>query len=189
MKAESGEKPIKAGGLAAAPFALHFLASAAAVQNVSSQAGIRETVLRGDGYRPSQRVQSVERIRSWDERHFRDCVLGDQIPTHHVAEGLILSDPIHIHRNTSRRSKQRRSRIAAEVHVRLKRIPLQFVDVDAVEPPVHEVAKIESPAVLDVRRCRGLNRSRDLVNLQFRSSERRHRDHIHLGSLKTPAPS
>ena len=61
--------------------------------------------------------------------------------------------------------------------------------IHAVEPPVHEIAQIERAAVLDVGGGRGLDRRRDLVDLEIRSGERRLGDHIHLGGSESRSPS
>ena len=82
-----------------------------------------------------------------------------------------------------RRAEQRRSGVAAKVHIGLKRVPLHFVDVHAVQRAVHEIGQIERAAVFDVGRCGGLNGRRDLVDLEIRSGERRLGDHIHFGGL------
>ena len=83
---------------------------------------------------------------------------------------------------------KRRGGVAAKIHVGLERVALHFVDENAVQPPVHEIAQIERAAVFDVGRRRGLNRRRDLVDLEIRSSQRRLGDHIHLGGLSARFP-
>ncbi len=115
------------------------------------------------------------------------AIFGDQIPAHHVAERLILAHAVHVDRDALRRAKQRRSGVAAEIHVGLERVALHFVEIHAVQLPVHEIPKLERAAVLDIGRGRRLDGTRDLVSREIRSSERRRRDHIHFGSLTTSA--
>ena len=55
-----------------------------------------------------------------------DRILGDQIPAHHVAERLILPHAVHIDRDALGRSEQRRSGVAAEIHVGLERVRPAF---------------------------------------------------------------
>ena len=139
--------------------------------------------------RSAQRVQPEQRIRSRDQRHLGDGVLGNQIPAHHVAERLILPHAVNIDRNPFRRAEQRRRRVAAEIHVGLKGIARHFVDVNAVQlARFMKIAQIERAAVFDIGRRRGLNGRCDLVNLEIRSGQRRLGDNIHFGGLELQFP-
>ena len=102
-------------------------------------------VLGLDRQRAAERVEPEQRIRPRHQRNLRDGDARDQVPTHHVAERLVQPDAVHVDRKALRRAEQRRGGVAAVIHVRLERVALDFVDVDAVEARFRKSDRSSAP--------------------------------------------
>ena len=131
---------------------------------------------------PPSVFRSKQWIRPRDQRGLRDGDARDQIPAHHVPEWLIEAHSIHVHRDSLGRSKQRRRGVAPVVDIRLNRVPLNFIQVDSVHPPVEKVGEIEGSALFDVDIGRGLDRCRDLVERAIHTGKRRSSYYVDLES-------
>ena len=130
MKEVTGTIPVEAAK-SAAVLELYCAPAIAAAADPYGGAGLAAAILGLHGDGSAQGVQAVQRVGSGHQRHLCDGDAGNQVPAHHIAEGLVLSHPIHIHGDALRRAQQRRRRVAAVVHVRLEWVFLVLVDVYA----------------------------------------------------------
>ena len=105
----------------------------------------------------AQSIQSEHRVRARHQSHVLNGNFRNQIPRHNVAKGLVLAHAIHVNRHSLRSSQQGRSGVAAVIQIRLKRIFLIVVHVNAVQVAVHEVRKVDCAAVLNIFGVGGLN--------------------------------
>ncbi len=81
--------------------------------------------------RTAQGVQAVQRVRARHQGHVGNGGVRDQVPVHHIAERFVDSHAVEENRKPLRRTEQRRGGEATIVEVRLVRIALDLVDVDA----------------------------------------------------------
>src|SRR5215471_6683828 len=132
----SSQIPIEAWAVNTAVFKLDISAAEAALTGLDHRTGTGSTVLGRNRHRSAQSIHSEQRIRSRYECNVRDGNPGNQVPAHHVAEGLVLPYAVQIHGDTLGRSEQRRGGIATIINVRLEGVPLILIDVHATQTPV-----------------------------------------------------
>ena len=135
----------------------------AAQRGFQRGAGRAAAVLGLHRQRPTQGVEAKQRIRAGHQGHRRNRAARNQVPAHHVAEGLVHAHAVHVHRQALRRAQQRRGGVAPVAHIHLKRIALRFVDMHAAEAAVHELAQLQRAAARDVGAGGALHRRGDFV--------------------------
>ncbi len=170
--------PAQPFGIRTAMFELARPAPETAAADLERRARVAAAILGIDRYRAAQRIESEQGIRPRHQRDLRNRDLGNQIPGNDIAEGLVLPDPVHINRNALRRAQQRRSGVAAVVHIGLVWILLVLIDVDAAQPLIQQIGEIQRAGLLQVARARGLHRRRDLIDRQIGSGKRSSRHHV-----------
>ena len=109
--------------MAAVARALGGLAEAAEL-HPGFAAGGGAAVLGAQQHRAAQGVEAEHRVGDGHEADGADGVGGDQIPVHHVAEGLIEPYPVLEHRQALRRAQQGRGGKAVEMQRGLQRVAL-----------------------------------------------------------------
>ena len=78
--------------------------------------------------------------------------VGNEIPLHDVAERLVHAHAVLKDREADRLAEQWRRREAAVIDLRLIRVALNVVDVDALRRRIEEIGQVERSLLLDVLR-------------------------------------
>src|SRR5262249_5845189 len=97
----------------------------------------------------------------------------DQIPVDDVAERLVDTYAVDVHRETLRGAEQRRSREAVIGNIELHRAGGAVADIDAAEVVVEVIGEIQRQLATHVRAVTGLYVGRYLIGRQAETGERR----------------
>src|SRR5690606_27597937 len=111
--------------------------------------------------RATERVQTEHGLRARDQLHGADGRQGNQVPIDRVAEGLVDAYAVLVHSKSLRQPEERRCRESAKVEVRLQRIVLRMIDVDAREVTIQVVGEIQRLRALELAGRRSLYVCRD----------------------------
>jgi hypothetical protein len=154
------------------------LAPPRAVQQRRVQPGVREPGLALQRQRTAQRVAAEDRVRAGDQVDRPDRVRRDEIPVDRVAERLVQPDAIEVHRQALRGPEQRGREEAAVLHVRLQRVALHRVEVDAAERLPGVRRQVEALVVGEILGRDRLDVRRHVILGQARAVQRRRRGHV-----------
>ena len=176
----AGQIPMQPARAAAAMLELHGPAHITAVDRADRGAGVGAAILGLNRERAAQRVEAEQRIRTRHQRGRSDRHARNEIPAHHIAKRLIQPHAIHVDRQTLRRPEQWGRRVAAIVHIRLKRIPLHLVDEHAIEASIEKIRQVQRAARVDVRAAGRLDGSGNLLEPEVQPRKRRRLDDFDL---------
>ena len=154
------------------------LAVPRAVQQGRVRARIREPGLGLQRERPAQRVETEDRVRSGDHVDRSDRVHRDEIPVDRVAERLVQADAVEVHRQALRRAEQRGREEAAVLDIRLQRIALHVVDVNAADRLAHVRRQVEALVIGEILGRDRLDVRRHVILGEVRAVQRRRRGHV-----------
>ncbi|EWS60646.1 hypothetical protein Y694_01594 [Methylibium sp. T29-B] len=144
-------------------------------QQLTLDAGRGEAVLAAHRDRAAQGVQPEQRVAAGEQVEALDRVERDQVPVHHVAEGLVHPHAVEEHRQALRRADLRAGGETAVVHVHLEGVAGVVVDAHPLQLGVHVVADVQRPRFLDLLLGRALDVRGDLV---LRDRQARHRPDV-----------
>ena len=131
--------------------------------------------------RATQRVQAEQRVGAGHQRDRGNRRFRDEVPAHHIAERLIQAHAVQINRQPLWRAQQGRRGKAAVIHIRLKRIVLHLIDVNAADVAVQKIRQAEAIAALQVGIGGRLHRRRNLLAREADARQRRGTDDFDLG--------
>ncbi len=139
-----------------------------------------EAGLHLDHQRAAERVQAIDRVGR-DDAHLGDGDVGHQVPVEVVAEGLVQAHAVLVDGDARRRAEHRRGREAAVLHIRLKRVVLVGVEVDAAEALVEHRAEPGRALARGVGGGKAARVRRQLVAVDAAAGKRAGADHLDLG--------
>ncbi len=131
--------------------------------------------------RATQRVQAEQRVGAGHQRDRGNRRFRDEVPAHHIAERLIQAHAVQINRQPLWRAQQRRRGKAAVIHIRLKRVVLHLIDVNAADVAVQKIRQAKAIAALQVGIGGRLHRRRNLLSRKADARQRRGTDDFDLG--------
>ena len=121
----------------------------AAEPHLAAHAGAAAAVQRGEGDRAAQRVEAERRVRAWHHAHRAQRELGQHVPLHDIAEGLVDAHAVEIHRQALRGPEQPRGAIAAVREVGLVQAALDIIDLHAGQPAGQQVGGVAGLRLVD----------------------------------------
>ena len=166
------------GAVVAAVFDFRVAAPEAAPRHLQLAARVREAALGAQGQRAAQGVEAEGRVGAGDQVDAGDRRVGDQVPVHRVAEGLVDAHPVHVDRQPLGGAEQRRGGEAAVVEVHLEGVALGLVHRHRGHLAQQLLAHVQALGFLHALGAQRLHVGGQMLARHADASQRRGADHL-----------